>query len=151
MLNPEMEGRSRIGMTLKHVSVKPWDQSIVWAVVDPILPTWNGKWTEAHTTELAKWLAWHDKIVALGLPESIEEPPLIDGKSLAKLLDTKPGPLFQVILRSINEWQLEYPEKSREDCEAWVLGEWNGEGRAKWESEVPAPVSKNKAKKRKGE
>lgn len=144
-----MVGRSRIGMTLK--AVKPWEQSIVWAVVQHILPTWQGEWAAAHDAELAKWLKFQETVVTLGLPKSIEEPPIIDGKSLQKILETKPGPLFQVILRAINEWQLEYPEKTREDCEAWVLSEWNGDGRAKWEAEVQPPPNKTGKKKRKGE
>lgn len=151
LLDTQMEGRARIGMTLKHASVKPWDQSIVWAVVDRILPTWNGEWSSADEAELQKWLSWQAKIEALGLPAAIEEPPIIDGKSLQALLQTKPGPLFQVILRAINEWQLDHPEQTKEDCTAWVLSEWNGDGKAKWEAEVQVPNKSGKARKRKGE
>lgn len=78
LLDPRMEGRARIGTTLQNPSVKPWESSLVWAVVDRILPSWTGSWGPEHDAILAEWTAFYDKIVALGLPESIKQPPLVN-------------------------------------------------------------------------
>jgi tRNA nucleotidyltransferase (CCA-adding enzyme) len=78
VLDPKAEGRARIGTTLQLPAVKPWESSIPWAVVDRILPTWTGVWGPEQDTVLAEWVAFYDKIVALGLPESIKQPPLVN-------------------------------------------------------------------------
>lgn len=78
LLDPKMEGRARIGTTLQHPSVKPWEAALVWAVVDRILPSWKGTWGAEHDAILDEWRAFYDKIVALGLPEAIKQPPLVN-------------------------------------------------------------------------
>jgi hypothetical protein len=45
-------------------------------------------------------------------------------------------------LRSINAWQLDHPTSSKQECEEWVKGKWEGEGRAEWEAAVPPPPEK---------
>ncbi|BEI82615.1 hypothetical protein CcaverHIS002_0304830 [Cutaneotrichosporon cavernicola] len=146
LLDPKTEGRARIGTMLQLPAVKPWESSVVWAVVDRILPTWTGSWGSEQEAILAEWVAFYDKIVALGLPESIKQPPLVNGKEVQKMLDLPPGQLIQVILKAINWWQLDHPEKTKEDAAAWVAEQWAGEARAKWEADIPPLIPKAKKK-----
>jgi hypothetical protein len=67
---------------------------------------------------------------------------------LQTLLGIKPSPLFNVIRRSINEWQLDNASASKADCEIWLKERWQGSGRAEWEAEV-VKVEVPKAEKRK--
>jgi tRNA nucleotidyltransferase (CCA-adding enzyme) len=162
LLDPTLTGRARIGVTLQHPSVRPWEQSLVWAIVERVLPTWAGEWTPEHETIFTQFMAFKDHIVELGLPEAIKQPPLLDvsashptkltaqGRKLQQLLSIRPGPLLAVLAREINSWQLDHPGATADDCEAWVLEMWNGPGRMQWEAAVPPPVVKTgKAEKRK--
>jgi hypothetical protein len=56
--------------------------------------------------------------------------------------------MMNIIRRAVNEWQLDHPTRSKEDCETWLRAEWQGSGRAVWESQVPV-MDKSKAEKRK--
>lgn len=56
-----------------------------------------------------------------------------------------------MILQAVRVWQLDHPEKGKEECEVWLKEMWAGEGKEEWESRVPAPVVVGKGKKGKGE
>lgn len=66
------------------------------------------------------------------------------GKQVQALLEIKPSPLFAVIMRAINEWQLDHPSATADDCRQWLLAQWQGDGRVTWEGQVPAPVNRSK-------
>ncbi|KAL1406876.1 CCA tRNA nucleotidyltransferase, mitochondrial [Vanrija albida] len=138
LLDPQLQSGSRsdIGVVLQHPAVRPWQQSFVWAIAQRIVPTWQGEWTPAHEAILQSFLALKARIVELGLPEAIDRAPLLDGKEVLKLLDLKPSPLLKVLLDAVNVWQLDHPEGTKDQCAAWVLENWHGEGRAKWEAQV---------------
>jgi len=63
-------------------------------------------------------------------------------------LNIHPSPLFNVIRRAVNEWQLSQPNATQADCEEWLKERWQGGGRAAWEAQVPNS-DKPKAEKRK--
>lgn len=70
------------------------------------------------------------------------------------LLGLQAGQIIMVILRAINWWQLDHPDKTKEDAKAWVAEQWTGPTRAKWEADVPPPIvkgNKKKTAKRQGE
>ncbi len=47
----------------------------------------------------------------------------MQGKEVVKLLGATPGPWTGHVLARVVEWQLEHPEGTKEECEAWVLEE----------------------------
>lgn len=51
--------------------------------------------------------------------------PHAQGKDIQKLLNIKPGPNFRDILNSIMEWQLEYPNSSKEECQEFIKNKYN--------------------------
>lgn len=138
LLDPKLQtgSRSDIGVVLQHPAVRPWQQSFVWAIAQRIVPTWQGTWTPEHEAILQSFLALKARIIELGLPEAIDLAPLLDGKEVLKLLDLRPSPLLKVLLDAVNVWQLDHPSGTKEECAAWLLAEWNGEGRAKFEASV---------------
>lgn len=78
MLDPSLEGRSRIGIVLQNTAVRPWRQSFVWAIVMRILPTWKGLWTSEHDEVLSTFFKFRDHIEELGLPTAIDQHPIVD-------------------------------------------------------------------------
>jgi len=42
--------------------------------------------------------------------------PLVNGKELAEILCIKPGPIFGKITAAQKDWQLEYPDGTKEEC-----------------------------------
>lgn len=48
---------------------------------------------------------------------------LMQGRELARILDTKPGPWTGQVLSRVIEWQLNCPSGTKEECEEWLKGE----------------------------
>ncbi|TXT07280.1 hypothetical protein VHUM_03450 [Vanrija humicola] len=153
LLNPGLQtgSRSDIGVVLQNPAVRPWQQSFVWAIAQRIVPTWQGEWTPEHEAILQSFLALKARIVELGLPEAIDRAPLLDGKEVLKLLELKPSPLLKVLLDAVNVWQLDHPAGTKDECASWLLGEWQGEGRARFEASVVTVNKTGKQRKPKGE
>jgi hypothetical protein len=78
LLNPLVTGRSDIGTVLQHPCVRPWQTSILWAMVEDILPSWIGKWDPSAETVVKRYQAYMDKIGSLGLEKAIDDAPLVD-------------------------------------------------------------------------
>ena len=45
------------------------------------------------------------------------------GKEVVKLLGATPGPWTCQVLARVVEWQLEHPEGTKQECEAWLRAE----------------------------
>jgi tRNA nucleotidyltransferase (CCA-adding enzyme) len=73
---------------------------------------------------------------------------ILQGHELQTLLEIRPSPLFNVIRKAVNEWQLDHPSATKADCEGWLKEQWQGTGRQEWEAQIPK-VDKPKAEKRK--
>ena len=48
---------------------------------------------------------------------------LMQGKEVTKLLGATPGPWTGTVLARVVEWQLEHPEGTKQQCEAWLREE----------------------------
>lgn len=131
---------------LQNPTVRPWNQTWVWAIVLEVLPSWKGQWE--HDGVLEKWAKFRSHLESLDLPKAIEEPPLINGKEIQALLQIRPGQIVGVLSKAVMEWQLDHPGSTREEVSAWLKAEWETEQRQKWEAMVPPPVNKT-GKKRK--
>ncbi|WWC69407.1 uncharacterized protein I206_103346 [Kwoniella pini CBS 10737] len=134
LADPEATVRSEIGTWMQNPAVKPWQRSLTWSAVMEILPKWTGGWDEHAEGIVTRYERFRSKIEELGLPDSIDKPLLLNGTELQQLLSISPSPLLQTIRQALNVWQLDHPEGSKEECEAWLQHQWNGEGRAEWES-----------------
>ena len=45
------------------------------------------------------------------------------GKEVVKLLGATPGPWTGQVLARVVEWQLEHPDGTKQECEAWLRAE----------------------------
>ena len=61
------------------------------------------------------------------------------------LLNIKPSPVLSSILATVNTWQLDNPQGSREECEVWLKAKWDG---GEWEEEIAAFNAKRDKRKR---
>ncbi|WWC61070.1 uncharacterized protein I303_103648 [Kwoniella dejecticola CBS 10117] len=133
---------------LKDAAVRPWQRSLTWSVVMEILPGWTGGWDDRAEAIAVKYEHFGRCIEASGLPDSIDKPLLINGTELQALLSITPSPLLQTIRQALNIWQLDHPEGNKEECEVWLKQQWEGQGRAEWESrsQPKKPVKGEKRK-----
>ncbi|WVQ71672.1 hypothetical protein IAR50_001212 [Cryptococcus sp. DSM 104548] len=142
VIDPKATRRSDIGAVLQLPSVRPWRRSLIWAVVMEVLPQWKGDWDAGAEAVFQKYEEFEARIESLGLPEAIDQPLLLN-----TLLSVSPGPLITVVRQSLNLWQLDHPEATRDQAEAWLQSQWAGEHRAEWEKLAPPRVMNKKAKK----
>lgn len=78
IIDPAATKRSVIGTTLQHPSVRPWDRSVVWAIVSAIRPVWSGKWDDNATAVLQRYEAFIQRVHELNLPADIDRAPILD-------------------------------------------------------------------------
>lgn len=82
IIDPSATKRSVIGTMLQHPSVRPWDRSIVWAIVSAIKPTWSGQWDDNAAKILARYDAFIARIHELNLPADIDQAPILDVRAV---------------------------------------------------------------------
>nr|ODN77323.1 tRNA adenylyltransferase [Cryptococcus depauperatus CBS 7841] len=154
-IDPEATKRSEIGSCLQHQTVRPWQRSLTWAIVMNILPIWKGHWNNETEIVYNRYQKFRERIVAQGIDDAIDKPLLLNGNDIQRLLSIPPSSLITTIRQSLNAWQLDNPNSNKADCEAWLQGMWDGEGRAHWELNSSAPMQNgrkhrdNKGEKRK--
>ncbi|PCH33236.1 hypothetical protein WOLCODRAFT_159930 [Wolfiporia cocos MD-104 SS10] len=125
--------RAAIGMLLREKSVhwqpsgSHWSSSMLFSLVQDLVSLWdtsNGQLDiEVATKRIEAYNAFSRRIEELELPLLVDKKPILDGRDVARVLDTKPGPWTGHVLNSVIEWQLEHPRGSKEDCEEWLRAE----------------------------
>lgn len=105
--------RSTIGVLLKQYG-ENLNLSIMFNFFDELIKTND---TEAT---IFKYESFYDVILKENLQDSYKLKPIVDGKTLIKKLNTKPGPWMSKITEEIMVWQLDNPERSQEDCISFV-------------------------------
>lgn len=80
----------------------------------------------ADATALGGVVADYDALLAHidkeGLENVAELKPLVDGKTIAKYLDRKPGPWMKSVTDEVLEWQLDHPNGTAEECLQYLKG-----------------------------
>ncbi|PBK76666.1 hypothetical protein ARMSODRAFT_1078769 [Armillaria solidipes] len=61
------------------------------------------------------------RIEELDLLGAADAKTLLDGRDVVRILEAKPGPWTGQVLTQVMEWQLEHPERTKKDCEAWLI------------------------------
>lgn len=161
IIDPSATQRSTIGTMLQHPSVRPWERSMVWAIVSAIRPHWRGEWDESAQSTLDRYQAFIKLIHDLDLPRDIDRSPVLDvsagsgearysrltrqGKAVQGILNIKPSPVLSSILRAVNIWQLDHPQGTPEECETWLRSKWEA---GEWAEEVAALAAKGEKRKR---
>ncbi|GAA5961629.1 hypothetical protein JCM3765_002656 [Sporobolomyces pararoseus] len=121
----EGEDRVRIGMLLRNPSIHDgqhmkWNVTLFWSlIVDLVYSNHN---SELQFKLIENYNSFVSKIQKLELDTLAFSPPLLDGKSINKLLPfTKSSPAMVTILQSIISRQLKFPGIEKQELEDWVL------------------------------
>jgi len=69
---------------------------------------------------ISKYELFYDTILKEELQDSYKLKPIVDGKTLMKKLNTKPGPWMAKVNEQILVWQLDNPGKTQDDCIDYV-------------------------------
>ena len=107
--------RSQIGTLLRQYGDK-YEFALVYNF-------WNSALTSNDTQTLVdQYQRFNQFVKDEKLDEAYRLKPLIDGKSLCKRFERKPGPWMSGIMDKILLWQLDNPDKSVEECFHYVEG-----------------------------
>ncbi|KAG6371634.1 hypothetical protein JVT61DRAFT_9348 [Boletus reticuloceps] len=115
--------RVAIGLLLRHGKVhKPtsgshWSSSLFFSLVCELVPLGYGEEADAC---IRRYNAFTSRIEELGLDNSVDAKPLLNGNEVISVLGGKPGPWTAVILAKVIEWQLKNPDGDKDACAAWL-------------------------------
>jgi tRNA nucleotidyltransferase (CCA-adding enzyme) len=118
--------RVAIGLPLRHGKVhKPasgshWSSSLFFSLVCELVPLGYGDEAEEC---IRRYNAFTSRIEELGLDNSVDAKPLLNGNEVISVLGGKPGPWTAVMLAKVVEWQLENPQGDKDACVAWLQEE----------------------------
>ncbi|PIL30884.1 hypothetical protein GSI_07053 [Ganoderma sinense ZZ0214-1] len=117
--------RAWIGVLLREKTVHNLVTGSVWAtsLLFSLIQELTVLWAVAASSRVAAYNKFVARIEELGLPAAVDAKPVLDGKEVMKLLGAPPGPWTGTILARVVEWQLEHPEGTKQECEAWLREE----------------------------
>ncbi|KAJ2049075.1 CCA tRNA nucleotidyltransferase, mitochondrial [Coemansia sp. S16] len=108
--------RKTLGLQIRSIGSR-WPQSVLFAAALELLDT-QGATALAAVTE--KYKAYVNRVVAEDLAEAYAMKHIVDGKTAAKILGIKPGPALKGVLDRVMDWQLDHPQGTRDECEAFI-------------------------------
>ncbi|CCH43111.1 hypothetical protein BN7_2658 [Wickerhamomyces ciferrii] len=105
--------RSEVGLLLKQFG--PYlNLSIAFNFFNSVIENGDIKST------IAQYELFHELIHKENLQDSYSIKPIVDGKTLTKKLNKKPGPWMGKVNEQILVWQLDNPTKTQDDCVEYV-------------------------------
>lgn len=129
--------RVAIGLLLRDKSVhnpnvgSTWPISLLFSLVQELLPLWRTP-DDYDTTKVAKCISTYNRFVSrieeLDLVEVGDAKTVLTGKDLKAVPSAPetPGPWTGRALARVMEWQLENPGGTKEECTAWLSGQFGG-------------------------
>ncbi|TBU26378.1 hypothetical protein BD311DRAFT_762796 [Dichomitus squalens] len=125
--------RAWIGVLLRDKNVHSvvtgsmWASSLLFSLVQELTALWNPENTSIDEATASSRVHAYNKLAArveeLGLQAAVDAKPILDGKEVVKLLGATPGQWTGQVLARVVEWQLEHPEGTKQECEAWLRAE----------------------------
>ncbi|KAJ1666711.1 CCA tRNA nucleotidyltransferase, mitochondrial, partial [Coemansia sp. RSA 25] len=108
--------RKTLGLQIREIGSR-WPQSVLFAAAVELL---EREGSDALATVSEKYKAYVDRVVAENLAEAYAMKHIVDGKTAAKILGIKPGPALKGVLDRVMDWQLDHPQGTRGECEAFI-------------------------------
>ncbi|KAJ2484447.1 CCA tRNA nucleotidyltransferase, mitochondrial [Coemansia sp. RSA 2320] len=106
--------RRALGLQIRSIGAR-WPQCVVFAAAAEELCA------GATSSALAeKYGAYVRRVVDDGLADAYAMKHVVDGTAAARILGLRPGPAIRGVLDRVMEWQLEHPQGTREECEAYL-------------------------------
>ncbi|KAI8983356.1 hypothetical protein BD414DRAFT_515839 [Trametes punicea] len=132
--NVDKPERAWIGVLLREKNVhnsvtgSMWATSLLFSLVQELTALWandaNTVDVEAASRRIAAYNRFASRIEELRLPDAVDAKPILDGREVVKVLGAaSPGPWTGQVLARVVEWQLEHPDGTKEECEAWLRSE----------------------------
>ncbi|CAB4428694.1 unnamed protein product [Rhizophagus irregularis] len=123
--NEVLTDRRGLGLCIRELNSE-WPTTLLFALSNELRPYMDQVKEDKEIKEINnKYTKFIERIYELKLENAYREKPLLNGKDIQKLLNIKPGPNFRDILNSIMEWQLEYPNSSKEECQEFIKNKYN--------------------------
>lgn len=105
--------RSTIGTLLRQYG-ENFKLSLLFNLFDELIQGGDAKST------ISKYENFYEIVLKEELQDSYKIKPIVDGKTLIKKLNVKPGPWMSKVNEQILIWQLDNPEKTQDDCIEYV-------------------------------
>ncbi|KAJ1844621.1 CCA tRNA nucleotidyltransferase, mitochondrial, partial [Coemansia sp. RSA 2703] len=115
--SPTEVSRSHLGLEIRRAA-RLWPLAVVYAAALDSMNTSDA--AAGKDKVVAKYVAYAEHVESRGLVQAYEVKHLVDGKRAASILGVRPGPVIKRVLEQVMVWQLDHPEGSREQCEAFV-------------------------------
>ncbi|KAJ8488681.1 hypothetical protein ONZ51_g3411 [Trametes cubensis] len=105
-----------------------WSTSLLFSLVQELASIWSDDASVLDVEAASKCIDAYNKLAQrieeLNLPSAVDAKPILDGREVVKILEApSAGPWTGQVLARVIEWQLEHPEGTKEDCEAWLRAE----------------------------
>ncbi len=108
-----------LGLLIRNLGSRPlgksWDLAVLVSLINDLAAYDSVECDDAKTC-ITLYTNFIEQVYAYSLQDAFDLKPLLDGKSLASLLNLKPGPQLGVILQDLIEWQLEQSDPSEEEA-----------------------------------
>ncbi|KIM54232.1 hypothetical protein SCLCIDRAFT_1222195 [Scleroderma citrinum Foug A] len=122
--------RVSIGLFLRHPKMhKPtsgsnWSSSLLFSLVCELTRLRD---IDDATKCIERYNAFTTRVDELGLGDTVEAKPLLNGNEVVGLVGGKPGPWTKIVLDKVLEWQLEHPLGDKAACTDWLKEEYNSQ------------------------
>ncbi|KIM84665.1 hypothetical protein PILCRDRAFT_818258 [Piloderma croceum F 1598] len=144
--------RVAIGLLLRDKCVhnpntgSHWATSVLFSLLQELVPTYDAVEDQLDINRASALIHTYNVFVSrieeLGLHTSVEAKPILDGRQVIEAMGaSRPGAWTGQILARVIEWQLEHPDGTMVECEAWLRAEREA-GRIRVENCAPDSASK---------
>ncbi|KAF9259624.1 transfer RNA nucleotidyltransferase [Marasmius fiardii PR-910] len=125
--------RVAIGLLLREKTVhhihtgSHWTSSLLFSLVQDLIQLCDdveqGLKADEATRVIGLYNTFVERVVELGLHDTVDAKPLLDGKEICSAFGGKPGPWIGVVRDKVVNWQLENPQGTKEQCLTWLKEE----------------------------
>eukprot|EP00644_Phytophthora_capsici_P015427 jgi/Phyca11/113343/e_gw1.24.603.1 len=110
--------RVKVGLLIRSIGAQ-WELCRDAALVQELTDSGSvDEAADARTTVMMRYDTFRSQVRDAGLDGVWEIKPLLNGNDLVKQLGVKPGPKMKEMLDRVLAWQLDNPEKTRDECMA---------------------------------
>jgi tRNA nucleotidyltransferase (CCA-adding enzyme) len=115
--------RKEIGMLIRELGARPilnqWDCCIFMSMILELseIPLEN---KNDISNLLAMYEEFMKSIFAMKLQDAYDMKPILDGKTIAGILDIKPGPQLGQYIQDLVEWQLQNGQVTQDEAKQWI-------------------------------
>jgi tRNA nucleotidyltransferase (CCA-adding enzyme) len=115
--NEVLVDRVVLGLFMRELGSE-WPTNLLFALSNELISVFEDKDQVKEINN--KYTKFIKRIYELKLESVYNEKHILNGKDIQDLLNIQPGPIIKEISNSIMEWQLKYPNSSKEECQEFI-------------------------------